>query len=133
MIKRISLIILIVSYIAAGINHFRIPGFYTGIIPNYMPHPVLLNTLAGLFEILFGLLLIPAKTRALAAWGIVLMLIAFIPVHTNMIWGGQGHAGPIKVSPLLAWLRLLLQPVLILWAWWHTERAPEPIVRRSMD
>ena len=120
MVKKISLVILIVSYTAAGINHFRVPEFYISIIPYYLPLPVLLNTLAGIFEILFGLLLIFRKTRALAAWGIVLMLIAFIPVHINMLWGAQGQVGQIDISPLIAWLRLLLQPVLIVWALWHT-------------
>src|ERR1700761_1763578 len=121
-IKKISLFILIIGYIAAGINHFRIPAFYTGIIPGYLPYHPLLNYAAGTCEIVFGLLLIFPKTRQLAAWGIVLMLIAFLPVHIGML-GGHTKAGATVVTPVLAWVRLFFQPVLIVWAWWHTRKS----------
>lgn len=76
--------------------------------------------MAGFFEILFALLLIFYKTRSLAAWGIILMLIAFLPVHISMISDAPLHLGRIVVTPLIAWIRLLiLQPLLILWAWWY--------------
>jgi uncharacterized membrane protein len=117
--KKISLIILIIGYILAGINHFRVPAFYLSIIPAYLPYPALLNYAAGTCEILFGLLLIFPKTRKIAAWGIFLMLIAFLPVHIAML-GGHTKAGAITVTPIWAWIRLFFQPVLILWAWWHT-------------
>jgi len=117
--KKISLILLIVGYIAAGINHFRIPAFYISIIPGYLPDPQILNTLAGICEIAFGLMLIFERTRKLAAWGIVLMLIAFMPVHINMLYG-HTQIGATQVKPVWAWVRLFFQPVLIAWAWWHT-------------
>lgn len=116
-LKKISLIILVIGYIAAGINHFRVPAFYTGIIPSYIPCPIIVNLVAGTFEILFGLLLIFPKTRHIAAWGIILMLIAFLPVHIAML-GGHTKAGAVIVAPVLAWARLAFQPVLILWVWW---------------
>jgi uncharacterized membrane protein len=118
-IKKISLVILITGYIAAGINHFRIPAFYISIIPAYLPYPEILNTLAGIFEIAFGLMLIFTPTRKIAAWGIILLLIAFIPVHANML-SGNTHLNGATVKPIWAWVRLFFQPVLILWAWWHT-------------
>jgi uncharacterized membrane protein len=117
--KKISLILLIIGYIAAGINHFRIPAFYISIIPSYLPYPQILNTLAGLFEIAFGLMLIFAPTRKQAAWGIVLLLIAFLPVHINML-SGHTKIGATNIKPVLAWVRLFFQPVLIAWACWHT-------------
>jgi uncharacterized membrane protein len=119
-IKKISLTLLIIGYIAAGINHFRVPYFYIGIIPHYLPFPNILNTLAGIFEIIFGLLLIYKPTRKIAAWGIILMLIAFLPVHIDMLGGHTEVNGKIAL-PVWAWLRLFLQPVLIWWAWWHTK------------
>ena len=117
--KKISLILLIIGYIAAGVNHFRIPQFYISIIPAYLPYHQILNTLAGIFEIAFGLMLIFAKTRRIAAWGIVLLLIAFLPVHINML-GGHIMVNSKPVLPVWAWVRLFFQPVLIVWAWWHT-------------
>jgi len=118
-VKKISFILLIIGYIAAGVNHFRIPQFYISIIPDYLPYHQILNTLAGIFEIAFGLMLIFAKTRRIAACGIVLLLIAFLPVHINML-GGHIMVNSKPVLPVWAWVRLFFQPVLIVWAWWHT-------------
>jgi uncharacterized membrane protein len=118
-LKNISLTILVVGYLLAGANHFIHPQGYIHIIPSYLPYPVLLNWLAGLFEILFALLLIRPKTRKVASWGIILMLVAFLPVHITMLVNSPLKVGNLLVTPAIAWIRLLLQPVLMLWAWWH--------------
>jgi len=120
MFKKISLVILIGFYVLAGINHFRNPDSYIRIVPAYLPVPHLLNLLAGFFEIAFGLMLIFKQTRKMAAWGIILMLIAFLPVHIDMIIHAPMMLGDLKVTPLIAWLRIPLQGLLILWAWWYT-------------
>jgi uncharacterized membrane protein len=118
-IKHISLIILIVFYFVAGVNHFRDPGSYTRIIPDYLPFKPVLNYAAGFFELLFSVMLIFVSTRKLAAWGIMLMLLAFLPVHITMAGEAPLQLGKLTVTPLIAWLRLIvLQPLLILWALW---------------
>lgn len=119
-IKKVTLVILISAYICAGINHFRIPAFYIAIIPRYIPNPQFMNALAGLCEIIFGVGLAFKRTRKIAAWCIVLMLAAFLPVHISMITDAPYRLGNTTVAPLLTWLRLVLQLVLMLWAWWHT-------------
>lgn len=119
--KNISLAILATGYLVAGANHFINPQSYYRIIPAYLPYPVLLNILAGVFEILLALLMIRPKTRKVASYGIILMLIAFLPVHITMLADAPVKLGNLLVTPAIAWIRLLLQPVLILWAWWHKE------------
>ena len=118
-LKSISLAVLVIGYLAAGANHFVHPKGYINIIPRFLPLPVILNYLAGFFEILFGLLLIRSKTRQVASWGIIIMLFAFLPVHITMLVDAPLRVGNLYVTPLIAWIRLLLQPVLMLWAWWH--------------
>jgi uncharacterized membrane protein len=118
-LKNTSLIILILGYALAGINHFINPVSYQRIIPAYFPYPVVINILAGIFEILFALLLISAQTRSWAVYGIILMLIAFLPVHISMIGTAPLKSGNLMVTPAIAWLRLALQPVLMVWVWWH--------------
>ncbi len=120
MFKKISLVILAGFYILVGFNHFRSPDSYVRIIPAYLPAPHLLNTLAGIFEIAFGLMLTFKQTRKIAAWGIILMLITFLPVHIDMIIHAPMMLGNFKVTPLIAWLRIPLQGLLIFWAWWYT-------------
>jgi uncharacterized membrane protein len=122
-LKKVSLVILVVFYLVAGFNHFYNPGSYLHIIPHYIPHPILVNILAGCFELLFGTLLIFPKTRPMAAWGIILMLLAFLPVHISMIGDAPLQLGGLTVTPFIAWIRLvILQPLLILWAWWYTKK-----------
>lgn len=122
-LKKISLVILIVGYLVAGINHFRSPQGYYHIMPPYLPWPVTLNILAGVFEILFALMLINRKTRPFAAIGIILMLLSFVSVHIYMVQQAPMKMGDITVTPLIAWLRLVvLQPLLILWAAWYVKK-----------
>lgn len=122
-LKNVSLIILIIFYLVAGINHFYNPESYYHIIPHYLSYPILINILAGCFELLFGVLLIFPKTRPFAARGIILMLIAFLPVHISMIGDAPLKLGNLTVTPFIAWIRLVvLQPLLILWAWWYAKR-----------
>ncbi len=104
-------------YFVAGLNHFRSPASYESIIPNWMGDAGLLNIMAGVAEILLAVLLLVRSTRRWACYGIILMLIVFIPVHIHMIVEGLGINGR-AVAPWILWVRLLvLQPLLIFWAW----------------
>jgi uncharacterized membrane protein len=121
-LKKISLALMVIGYMVAGANHFRSPASYIKIIPPYFPHPEILNIVAGICELGFAVMLVFAQTRRLAAWGIILMLLAFLPVHVKMVIDAPFMLGDLKVTPFIAWLRLVvLQPLLILWAWWYTK------------
>lgn len=111
--------VLVLGYFTAGINHFVHANWYIPIIPAYIPFPKLMNVLAGVFEVLFAAMLIWPQTRTIAVWGIILMLTAFMPVHIQMLADAPFMLGTLHVTKLGAWLRVLLQPVLMLWVWWH--------------
>ncbi|MFD0763756.1 DoxX family protein [Mucilaginibacter lutimaris] len=119
--KNISLSILVLSYLAAGANHFIHPQGYISIIPSYLPAPAVLNYVAGFLEIAFAVMLIRRPTRKVASYSIIFMLIAFLPVHITMLQQSPIKIGTLMVTPAIAWARLLLQPLLMLWAWWHRE------------
>lgn len=121
MLKKVSLVVQAVAYTLAGLNHFRVPAMYVAAIPSYFPQPRLLNILAGIAEIVLGVMLMLPATRRLAAWGIILMLIAFLPVHIDWIIHAPVMLGNTTISPFVAWLRIPLQVLLILWAWWYTK------------
>ena len=116
--KRVSLIIMIVFYIVAGINHFRNHTAYYTIIPSYLPNPVLINIVSGIAEIALGILLIFPLTRKFAAYGVILLLIAFIPAHICMIQNGWCMSNGFCLPAWATWVRLFpLQFVLMWWAW----------------
>lgn len=104
-------------YIGSGVNHFLNPDFYMKIMPPYLPWHLELVYLSGVIEIALGiLLLIPRYTR-LAAWGIILLLIAVFPAN---IYLAQNPEIMPDVSPTAHLIRLPIQGVFILWAWWYT-------------
>ncbi len=106
-------------YIAAGFNHFRSPGIYYTLIPPYFPSHETINMIAGVAEIIFGFGLLFTGTRKWAAYGIVLMLIVFIPAHIYHIQM-NGCLPGLCFSPWVVWVRLLvIHPILIAWAWWY--------------
>jgi uncharacterized membrane protein len=120
--KKFSLYLLIFFYLLAGINHFWHPAAYLPLIPRYLPWPATINYLAGAAEILLALGMVFKATRKWAAYGIVAMLLAFVPTHIYMIEQAPFALGKIMVTPLLAWIRLLVfQPLLMAWAWWVRE------------
>ncbi len=118
MFKKISCVLIPVFYIAAGINHFRNPDSYYKIIPEYLPYPVFINLFSGAAEIILGILFLFAKTRKLAAIGIITLLIAFIPAHIVMIQNGFCLSNGFCLPAWATWVRLFpLQFLLMLWAW----------------
>ena len=125
MLKKISLVILIVGYIAAGLNHFVHPDGYIKIIPYYLPYPEALNYIAGVCEIIFGAMLISTATCNRGIVFIILMLAAFLPVHVTMLQQAPLQVGGLWVTPLIAWIRLIFQPILMLWLAWHWQTKPQ--------
>ena len=118
--KSIGLFLLVSLYSLGGLNHFLSANLYLQIMPKYLPFPKELIVISGFLEILLAALLLPPVTRKLAGWTIGLMLLAFLPVHIQMILDAPVRIGMITVTPALAWARLALQPVLIAWAIWNT-------------
>jgi uncharacterized membrane protein len=119
--RQISLWLMIAFYLAAGINHFRMPEFYYPLTPDYLGNKGLINIISGLAEIFLAIGLIIPATRKGSIYGIMLMLIAFIPAHVWMIQKSDtilfdGIHLPVWVS----WIRLIIvHPILIGWAWYH--------------
>jgi uncharacterized membrane protein len=105
-------------YFLAGLNHFLNPNFYVKLIPSFFPKPELLNDISGTIEIVLSILILFSRTRKIGAWGIILMLIAFIPVHIQFLWIGT-CVDKETCLPLFAWwFRLIvIHPVLIYWAY----------------
>jgi uncharacterized membrane protein len=116
MFKKISIVLIPLFYIGAGINHFLYPDGYYKIIPHYLPYTVFINLLSGTVEIILGLLFLFSKTKTIAAYGIIAMLFAFIPAHIIMIQNGFCIFNSYCLPVWVLWLRLFpLQFLLMLW------------------
>jgi uncharacterized membrane protein len=118
MFKKISFILLPLFYIGAGINHFWHPVNYYKIIPDYLPNPVFVNLFSGALEIILGVLFLFAATRKIAVYGIIALLIAFIPAHIVMIQNGFCLSNGFCLPVWALWFRLFpLQFLLMWWVW----------------
>jgi len=115
-LKTTSKYVLAILMIFAGTMHFANPAFFLKIMPPYLPLHKELVLLSGAFEIVLGVLLLIPKCSSLAAWGIMALLIAVFPANIYL----YQHQEILPASPTIHLLRLLLQGVLVLWAFWHT-------------
>lgn len=104
-------------FIAAGYNHFRVPQTYVGIMPPYLPYPLELVYISGVFEILGGVGLLVPWTRTFSMWGLIALLIAVFPANIHMAMNGVPF-GDFQPKPWQAWARLPLQFLLIALVYW---------------
>ena len=107
-------------FVAAGLNHFRNPGFYVGIVPPYLPWPLALVYLSGVAEIVLGALLLVPPWTVMAAWGLIAVLIAVFPANVHMAMHPELYP---SISPTALLMRLPIQGVLVAWAYWYTRRS----------
>lgn len=114
----IALYLMSFLYIAAGIYHFINPRMYMKIMPSYLPYHLPLVYISGICEIVFGALLIPEATRPIAAWLIIVLLIAIFPANIQMAINFKRKKHRFL---WMALIRLPLQLLLIWWAWQYTK------------
>ena len=106
-----------IAFIFAGVMHFINPDFYMNIMPPYLPWHLFLVYLSGVFEMVFGIMLLIPKAQKFAAWGLILLLIAVSPANIYMAMTPQKFP---DFQPIFLYVRLLIQLVLIAWAFWFT-------------
>lgn len=117
--KRVLRWLLAVFMTLAGINHFRSTATYVGMMPAVLPAPVALVYISGIAEMACGLGLLHRRTRKLAAWGLIALLVAVFPANINMAVNAL-PLGDQAVPQWALWARLPLQLVLIAWSYWFT-------------
>ena len=119
-VKTLTRLLFGALFVAAGLNHFRNPGFYVGIMPPYLPWHLELVYLSGVAEILLGIMLLVPRWTVTAAWGLIALLIAVFPANIHMTMHPERYP---SISLTALWVRLAIQGVLIAWAYWYT-RSP---------
>ncbi|MCG2431786.1 DoxX family protein [Aequorivita xiaoshiensis] len=103
--------------VLAGMNHFRKPKLYERIMPPYIPAHSTMVMLSGVAEMVLGFMLMNKNSQEMAAWGIIALLIAFIPVHVYML---QDKKASMKLPKWVLIVRFPLQLALIYWAYLYT-------------
>ena len=114
--KKIWLILKVVLAIFltfGGVQHFTSPNNYIAFVPSFLPFTLVIIYVSGLFEILFGLALFFKKLEIIGAWGILILMLLFLPIH---IWDVFSET-PAIGSRNAALVRLPIQFLLIGISW----------------
>tara|TARA_B110000196_G_C20863283_1_gene528403 strand:+ start:306 stop:716 length:411 start_codon:yes stop_codon:yes gene_type:complete len=107
-------------YITVGVKHFINPDFFVTIVPpiiNWKEEAVLVS---GFIEVLLGVLLLFNQTRKLAAWGIILLLIAVLPANIYL-YLSEIPRETLSISKSQALFRIPFQIPLIIISYWHSK------------
>ena len=106
-------------FVTAGVLHFLFADYYVRIMPPYLPWHLALVYVSGVAEASLGVLLLVPLFQAVAAWGLIALLIAVFPANVHMALHPDLFP---QYEPAMLWGRLPLQGVLIAWAYWFTGR-----------
>jgi uncharacterized membrane protein len=118
--RRLSRALLGGFFIAAGLNHFRIPRWYQAMVPpSIAGEAERIVRVSGVAEIVGGAGVLGARTRRLAGVWLIALLAAIFPANLYMA------RTPERFHRIPRWAllaRLPLQPLMMWWAWTATRR-----------
>jgi uncharacterized membrane protein len=111
----VSLVVLVLFFVAAGANHFVHTSFYVRIVPDWLPAHLLLVRISGACEMLGGTGLIFPATRRWAAIGLIALLVAVFPANVQMALHPELYRDMGNEIAFL--IRLPIQVILVWWIW----------------
>lgn len=111
-IKSFLIIISSIFYVIVGIKHFIEPEYFLSIVPPYLPYHLELVYVSGLFEVLFGILILLPKYRYYGAIGLILLLIAVFPANIYLAQNEIAQEAIGATQEIATW-RLPIQGILI--------------------
>ena len=115
--KYILIIISSIFYVIVGIKHFIDPNFFLAIVPPYLPYHLELVYISGLFEILFGVMILFPKYRYWGSVGLIILLIAVFPANIYLFTSEEAQRAIGATQEIATW-RLPVQGIFILVAYW---------------
>lgn len=105
-----------ILFSVAGAVHLFAPAFFLSIVPSWVPSPKLAVALSGIAELAGAAGVLVNRTRVLAAWGLIALLVLVFPANVYMLQQAISHHASALWQALL-WARLPLQPLLMWWVW----------------
>ncbi len=110
----ISLILIAAMFMGSGILHIVKPALYVSIMPPWLPSPLMLVLISGVFEMLGAAGVLIPFTREAAGWGLIALLIAVFPANIQML---LANTNPSRLWQAGLVARLPLQAALIYWVY----------------
>ncbi len=117
--QQVSRAVLSTFFVGAGALHLLKPDGYEAVVVPGLPYPREIVWISGAAEIGGGLAVLSRRARPWAGFWLVALLLAVFPSNVYMAISPEQIRG-LGVPPVLLWLRLPLQAVLIAWVWHAT-------------
>lgn len=112
--NRRNIFLLSAIFVFAGVLHLVVPDRYVGIMPAWIPLQLEMVYVSGVAEILGGIGLLIPFVRKAAAIGLIVLLVVVFPANIQML-SNATRDGSSMLHIALLWLRLPLQPLMIVW------------------
>lgn len=96
-----------------GVQHFLKADFYLPFVPSIFPFAMAIIYISGILEIVFGVAYSIPKFRLIGAWGILALMLVFLPIHAADIFLDAPAIG----SKTAAYIRLPVQFLFIALSW----------------
>jgi uncharacterized membrane protein len=100
-----------------GIGHFTSTPFFVRIVPPYVPYPLAVVYVSGVFEILGAIGIWLPRWRKWAGNGLFALTIAVTPANIYMSMNPQLFP---NISETALTIRLFVQVLLLACIWWST-------------
>ena len=120
MLRTIGRLVLGAFLLGAGIGHFTNAQAFLAQVPPWMPAPDAVVAISGVIELVLGaaLILTPGRYRAAVGWIVAAFFVVIFPGNISQFVTGTDAFG--LDSDVARFVRLLFQPLLVVWALWCT-------------
>jgi uncharacterized membrane protein len=125
---RMPLLIIALFFLVGGIGHFISADLFIMAMPDYLPYHKELVLISGVFEVLGAIGLLVPKTRLLAGYGLIALILAVYPANINMALQPEKYH---DISVFFLYLRLPMQLLFIRFVWWAI--TPERIQHKDKN
>lgn len=126
-LKIAGLLIVCAWFAVGGVMHFVAPQGFARIVPPYVPYPLEVVYLTGVFEVLAAIAIWVPAWRRITGIALFVFTICVTPANVYMAMNPQLFP---NVSELVLNLRLVVQVLLLACIWWST-REPQPQLQTS--
>jgi len=113
--RKIAVFVVAAFFCFAGVGHFTNTEFFLAIVPPYLPAPLPLVYISGVFEILGGLGVLHPASRRRAGFGLLALLLAVFPANIHMALNPTQFP---DITTAALYGRLPLQFVFAAGVWW---------------
>ena len=110
-----------VVLVGAGISHFTNAESFLAQVPSWLPAPDAVVAISGVIEVMLGVALLaaPRRFQPVLGWVVAVFFVLLFPGNISHFVSGTPGFG--LDSDAARFIRLLFQPVLVVWALWCTD------------